>query len=95
MICQGADEDWLRCPSVHNFIKEFNPHVQGGSYGSTNVVGVWLGKDQDNGLNLSVTSAIAGDLMGQAKELVRRVQSMPGWRDKWKMVNGSQIILSH
>ena len=40
--------------------------MRGGSHGGTSVVGVWLGTDQDNGLNLSVTAAVASDLLDQA-----------------------------
>ena len=100
----GADEDWRACPSIHNFLKQYNPNVivrnknyyyckslnlylpQGGSYGSTNVVKVWLNHHHDNGLNLSVSAAITADLMNQARELVRRIRNIRGWQFKWKMV---------
>lgn len=88
----GADEDWSKCPTVHNFIRQFNRNVLGGSYGSTNLLAVWLQKETDNGLNLSVSAAVAEDLLGQAKELVRRVRRIRGWRYKWKMVS---ILIGH
>ena len=77
--------------SEYNFSIQRN-NYQGGSYGSTNLLAVWLQKETDNGLNLSVSAAVAEDLLGQAKELVRRVRRIRGWRYKWKMVS---ILIGH
>ena len=53
----------------------------------TNIVlQVWGRYNRRAGLNLSVTAATALDLLDQARRLVTKVKSIPGWRHKWKLV---------
>ena len=49
----GSDGDWASCPSVYNFIKNYNPRVTGGATGRTRIVMLPLKKEEvgDSGLN--------------------------------------------
>ena len=53
---------------------------------------VWLGKVRDSGLNMAVSAALTVDLMSQARELVRRVNGIPGAAERWKMVS---VLVGH
>ena len=71
----GSDGDWDTCPSVFNFIKNYNPKVRGGATGRTRIVMLPLKKEEvgDKGLNLSVSGAVAEDLPGMVRRLVKMV----------------------
>ena len=71
----GSDGDWDTCPSVFNFIKNYNPAVRGGATGRTRIVMLPLKKEEvgDKGLNLSVSGAVAEDLPGMVRRLVKMV----------------------
>jgi len=90
----GADEDWRSCPSVHNFIKEYNPWLQGGAHGSTRIFEIPFKRKGfgERGLNLSVSGAVAQDVPEMAKQLVKMVRGMHGWKHKWKLVS---VLIGH
>jgi len=41
----------------------------------------------ERGLNLSVSGAVAQDVPEMARQLVKMVKAMPGWRKRWKMMS--------
>jgi len=91
----GSDGSWQTCPSIYNFVKQYNPHVQGGSHGSTHVLEIPFKRhssERRRGLNLSVTAATAENVFNQAKRLVKKVSKIPGWRSKWKLVS---LLIGH
>ena len=71
----GSDGDWASCPSVYNFIKNYNPRVTGGATGRTRIVMLPLKKEEvgDSGLNLSVSGAVTEDVPAMMRRLVRMV----------------------
>ena len=71
----GSDGDWASCPSVFNFIKNYNPGVTGGATGRTRIVMLPLRKEEvgDSGLNLSVSGAVAEDVPAMMRRLVSMV----------------------
>ena len=71
----GSDGDWASCPSVFNFIKNYNPGVTGGATGRTRIVMLPLRKEEvgDSGLNLSVSGAVAEDVPAMMRRLVNMV----------------------
>ena len=71
----GSDGDWDSCPSVYNFIKNYNPGVTGGATGRTRIVMLPLKKEEvgDSGLNLSISGAVTEDVPGMMRRLVRMV----------------------
>ena len=71
----GSDGDWASCPSVYNFIKNYNPGVTGGATGRTRIVMLPLKKEEvgDSGLNLSVSGAVAEDVPAMMRRLVNMV----------------------
>ena len=73
----GSDGDWDTCPSVYNFIKNYNPRVTGGATGRTRIVMLPLKKEEvgDKGLNLSVSGAVTEDLPGMVRRLVKMVMN--------------------
>jgi len=90
----GGDGTWQTCPSVYNFIKNYNYKVKGGAYGSTRVFEIPFKRKGfgERGLNLSVSGAVAEDLPGMVRTLVKEIKKMPGWWRKWKMVS---ILIGH
>lgn len=80
--------------SLIRLIHQFNPRVLGGSRGHFQVWGQEKEKENDGraGLNLSVTAATTLDLIKQARRLVEKVTSIPGWKHKWKLVG---IMIGH
>ena len=72
----GNDGDWDTCPSVYNFIKNYNPWVTGGATGRTRIVMFPFKKKEmgKKGLNLSVSGAVTEDVPGMMKRLVKMVR---------------------
>ena len=60
----GGDGGWDVCPSVFNFVREYNSGVRGGATGFTRVLEIpFTGPGRgERGLNLSVSGAVAADL---------------------------------
>jgi len=90
----GGDGDWRSCPSIYNFIKSYNYKVKGGASGSTRVFEIPFKRKGfgERGLNLSVSGAVAEDLPGMVRALVKKIQKFPGWWKKWKMVKITNIL---
>ena len=94
----GADGDWRSCPSLYNYLRQYNPQLRGGSHGSTRVIEIPFKRlgFGERGLNLSRSGAVTEDLPGMAKTLIKmvkyifsdpdQIQAIPGWRKQWKLV---------
>uniref|UniRef100_A0A914W4X5 Phospholipase B1, membrane-associated n=1 Tax=Plectus sambesii TaxID=2011161 RepID=A0A914W4X5_9BILA len=81
----GGDDNLDTRVTLPNIIKKFNPQLFGQSYniGPTNVWDVAY-------LNAGIPGDVAGDLPGQAQDLVTRLQSHPDKIDMendWKLVS--------
>jgi len=91
----GSDGGWDTCPSVYNFIRQYNPRVVGGATGRTNIVMlpfIRMEETGDRGLNLSVSGAVAEDVPGMIRRIIDMVKQIPGWMHKWKMIS---ILIGH
>ena len=75
--------------SVFSILRRYNPGLQGASYGSTRVIEIPFQKKGlgDAGLNLSASNSVSEDLPEMVRKLIKRIQSIPGWKKKWKMVS--------
>ena len=63
--------------------------VAGGATGRTRIVMLPFIKEEtgDQGLNLSVSGAVAEDVPGMIMRIIDMVKQIPGWKYKWKMVS--------
>lgn len=94
------DRDWSfftgsQGDSVLRMVKRYNPGVEGASTGHTKVVQIPGTEQKDvevEGLNVGVSLSVAEDLPGMVKELRSRIGTIPGWKEKWKMVS---ILIGH
>ena len=72
----GSDGGWDTCPSVYNFIRQYNPRVVGGATGRTRIVMLPFARMEetgDRGLNLSVSGAVAEDVPGMIRRIIDMV----------------------
>jgi len=84
----GGEGSWSTSSTLANILKEFNPGLQGASYGSTRA---FVPLDQqpraEVGFNLSTSRSLARDVPDMVKALVRRIRArVPAWRTVWKLV---------
>lgn len=78
----GGDNTVAKTFTLPNILKNYNPNVKGFS------VGTGKTNNANSKLNVAVTGAIAQDLLSQAKELVKRLQSDTTYdiKNSWKML---------
>ena len=95
----GGEGSWSTSSTLANILKEFNPGLQGASYGSTRafvpleqqpraeVPPSLPATPSQVGFNLSTSRSLARDVPGMVKALVRRIRArVPAWRTVWKVV---------
>jgi len=90
----GGEGSWDSTSSLANILKQFNPGLEGVSYGKTRAF-LPLGRDEEEevGFNLSQSRSLARDVPGMVERLVRRIRDrVPAWRKVWKLVT---ILVGH